>query len=221
MVGKQYPPALLIMWRWTDLRVCGVAHWSKPAGPWWERDRLAWTEPQPVLASLSQPLTAIPHGLAQGHSSKFYLIPKVLDLSVTMYEREIDPSMDIFLNWSGLIWSIMGWCLDDRRVLMLTRTLLKSTINVIWLWKREGKCDSFTLEVVWTLNGFPPLGFKLPPLWQSTCQEFISHPIHLSIRAPLLMDQQVMSSCGGRMIMKDKKTSHTLSPAIMSQMYST
>lgn len=49
-------------------------------------------------ASLSQPRTAIPHGSAHGHLSKFYLIPKVLDLSVTMYEREIDPSMDIFLN---------------------------------------------------------------------------------------------------------------------------
>ena len=40
----------------------------------------------------------IPSSPPPSHSSKFYLIPKVLDLSVTMYERQIDPSQDIFLN---------------------------------------------------------------------------------------------------------------------------
>lgn len=42
----------------------------------------------------------IPTSRLPSHSSKFYLIPKVLDLSVTTYERKIDPSADIFLDHS-------------------------------------------------------------------------------------------------------------------------
>lgn len=42
----------------------------------------------------------IPTSRLPSHSSKFYLIPKVLDLSVTTYERKIDPSADIFLYHS-------------------------------------------------------------------------------------------------------------------------
>lgn len=49
----------------------------------------------------------IPSSRPPSHSSKFYLIPKVLDLSVTMYEREIDPSPGHFSESDSAALSIV------------------------------------------------------------------------------------------------------------------
>lgn len=72
----------------------------------------------------------IPTSRLPSHSSKFYLIPKVLDLSVTTYERKIDPSADIFLYHSqsdarrqvrgvlmaNTLWLVSGPLLEDTAV---------------------------------------------------------------------------------------------------------
>lgn len=62
---------------------CGLIDQSQHWGDGIEGQGWPWTQQLPgSLPSIPTPL-----GLAQGHLSKFYLIPEVLDLSVTVYER--------------------------------------------------------------------------------------------------------------------------------------
>lgn len=97
----------------------------------------------------------IPNSLLPSHSSKFYLIPKVLNLSVTVYEREIDPQVDIFLYQSQP--DAWRWvrrlleadtCSNPALVKLRSRcaALIMSGRGEIWLFS--------TLELlVWTPNG--------------------------------------------------------------------
>lgn len=69
----------------------------------------------------------IPTSRLPSHSSKFYLIPKVLDISVTTYERKIDPLVDIFLYQS----QSDVWCLVRGVAMATTYKLMSSLCNDI------------------------------------------------------------------------------------------
>lgn len=62
---------------------CGPIDQSQRWGDGIEGQGWPWTQQLPG----SLPFFPTPLGPAQGHLSKFYLIPEVLDLSVIAYER--------------------------------------------------------------------------------------------------------------------------------------